>query len=112
LDGSNLKALSKTETADRTKYEVWGRPPWDSENLNNDHANEFRQDYSVQLPVMLGNDGIQIERVQEASYRYTARMKGRYLQLRIQSVQGHLGIRTIQVEAYEDQRAVRKMVSG
>jgi hypothetical protein len=112
VDGSNMKALSRTETADRTKYEVWNRPAWDRQNSNNDHATEFRQDYSVQLPVVLGTNGIQIERQQETSYRYTARMKGRYLQLRIQSTQGHLGIRSIMVESYEDQRAVRAMTSG
>jgi hypothetical protein len=66
----------------------------------------------VQLPVMLGSNGIQIERAQEGTYRYTVRSKGRYLQLRIQSTQGHLGVRSIMVESYEDQRAVRPMVSG
>jgi hypothetical protein len=112
VDGSDVKALSKTETADRTKYEVWNKPAWNSENLGDDHAAEFRQDYSVQLPVMLGDNGIQIERLQEKTYRYTVRMKGRYLQVRVQSSQGHLGIRTIMTESYEDQRAVRAMVSG
>jgi hypothetical protein len=112
VDGSNLKALSQTETADRTKYEVWNRPAWGPENLNNDHALEFRQDYSVQLPVMLGTDGIQIEREQQTTYRYTARMKGRYLQLRIQSTQGFMGVGSVTVESYEDQRAVRAMTSG
>jgi aspartyl-tRNA synthetase len=66
----------------------------------------------VQLPVMLGTNGIQIERAQETSYRYTARMRGRYLQLRIQSTQGHLGVRSIMVESFEDQRATRAMTSG
>jgi hypothetical protein len=112
VDGSDVKALSKTETADRTKYEVWNKPAWNSENLGDDHAAEFRQDYSVQLPVMPGYNGIQIERLQEKTYRYTVRMKGRYLQVRVQSSQGHLGIRTIMTESYEDQRAVRAMVSG
>lgn len=112
VDGSNLKALSKTETVDRTRYEVWNRPAWNVQNLNNDHATEFRQDYSVQLPVMLGSDGIQIEREQQTTYRYTVRMKGRYLQLRLQSTQGFMGVGSIIVESYEDQRALRAMTSG
>lgn len=112
VDGSNLKSLSKTETADRQTYEVWNKSQWNVENLNDDHAAEFRQDYSVQLPVMLGYNGVQIEREQETTYRYTVRMKGRYVQFRIQSSQGKLGIKSLSVESYEDQRAVRAMTSG
>jgi hypothetical protein len=112
VDGSNAKALSQRGVADRTKYEVWNKPDWNAENLNDDHATEYRQDYSVQLPVMLGNNGIQIEREQEKTFRYTVRMKGRYFQVRISSVQGKLGVRSILLESYEDQRQTRAMVSG
>jgi hypothetical protein len=81
-------------------------------NPGDDHAAEYRQDYSVQLPTVLGNNGQQIEREQETSYKYTVRMKGRYAQIRLQSTQGKLAVKTIQLEAYEDERATRKMVSG
>jgi hypothetical protein len=112
VDGSDAKVLSKTETADRTQYEIWNKPPWDTLNSGDDHAAEYRQDYSVQLPTVLGFNGQQIEREQESTYRYTIRQKGRYCQFRIQSTQGKLAIKTIMVEAFEDQRAVRKMVSS
>jgi hypothetical protein len=112
VDGSDSKALSKTVTADRTKYEIWNKPPWNSLNPGDDHAAEYRQDYSVQLPTVLGYNGQQIEREQETSYKYTVRMKGRYAQIRLQSSQGKLAVKTIQLEAYEDQRATRAMTSG
>jgi hypothetical protein len=111
-DGSDVKVLSETETADRTKYEIWNKPPWNSMNAGDDHAAQYRQDYSVQLPTVLGYNGQQIEREQQRTCRYTIRMKGKYFQVRLQSTQGKLGIRAIAVESYEDQRATRAMVSG
>src|SRR4029077_341223 len=53
-DGNNAKVLVSDKTKNRIKYKTFGAPVWDSLNTNNDHANGRRQDYSVALPLMLG----------------------------------------------------------
>lgn len=109
-DGANANALISNRTTDRTKYQVWNKPDWVSDNTNDDHASEYRQDYSVQLPVMLGYNGIQIEREQEISARYRVKMFGRYCQLRITNNSGAIVLRSVVFEGFEDQRAERTQI--
>jgi hypothetical protein len=110
VDGTNAKALAEDVTYDRTKYEVWGKPDWNPVNLNDDHANAYREDYSVMLPLRIGYYGAQVERQQERSNRFPVNMFGRYCQLRITNTQGYIGFRTIAFEGFEDQRAERSQV--
>ena len=107
VDGSNAKNLVTGRTKDRTKYFAWGKPDWNQENLNNDHATARRKDYSVQLPFMLGSAGVQIERQQEYTERFPVDMLGRYCQFRIQCSTGAIGIRSVILEDFEDQREPR-----
>jgi hypothetical protein len=109
VDGSNSKVIAR-ESSDRTLYEVWGRAPWDPQNLADDHATPRRQDYSVGLPVRIGYNGIQLEREQETTERFSVGMKGRYCQLRISNTQGFLGVRSIIFDGFEDQRAPRSQI--
>jgi hypothetical protein len=110
VDGTNAKAIIGQTTNDRTKYQVWGKPKWDVQNLNDDHANAYRQDYSVQLPLRIGYNGVEIEREQEDSHRARVQMFGRYCQLRITNDQGSLGVRSIIFEGFEDQRQERSVI--
>ena len=110
VDGTNAKPLVSNKVTDRTKYQVWGKKPWVPDNTGNDHASAYRQDYSVALPVMLGDDGIEIEREQEVSQRYQVKMFGRYCQLRIANTSGAVTLRTIVFEAFEDQRQERNQI--
>ena len=107
VDGSNSNTLVSDRTKDRTKYEAFGKPVWNSQNLNDDHASARRKDYSVGLPLMLGHNGVQLERQQESTERFSVDLFGRYCQFRIQNTSGTLGIRSVIVEEFEDQRAPR-----
>ena len=110
VDGTNAKPLVSNKITDRTKYQVWGKPSWTPDNTKDDHANAYRQDYSVALPVMLGYNGIQIEREQEVSQRYRVKMFGRYCQLRIANTSGAVTLRAIVFEGFEDQRQERSQI--
>jgi hypothetical protein len=110
VDGTNAKTLIAEDIADRTKYEVWGRADWNPVNLNDDHANDYREDYSVMLPLRIGYYGVEIERKQEQSIRCPVNMFGRYCQLKIESSQGYLNLRTVVFEGFEDQRAERSQI--
>jgi hypothetical protein len=110
VDGTNSKTLVANLTPNRTKYQIWGKKNWVIDNTNDDHATAYRQDYSVQLPVMIGYNGIQIEREQEVSQRYQVNMFGRYCQLRIANTSGAVTLRTIVFEGFEDQRQERSQI--
>lgn len=107
VDGGNAKVLVSDKEKDRTKYRSFGKPRWNPLNSNDDHASARRQDYSVQLPVMLGDNGIQLEREQEDTERFSIGLMGRYVQFKIENTQGYLAIRSLSTEAYEDQREPR-----
>ncbi len=110
VDGTNAKMLVSNLTTDRTKYQLWNKPNWVPDNTGDDHANAYRQDYSTQLPLMLGYNGVQIEREQEVSQRYQVNMFGRYCQLRIANTTGAVTLRTIVFEGFEDQRQERSQI--
>jgi len=107
VDGGNAKVLVSDKEKDRTKYRSFGKPRWNPLNANDDHASARRQDYSVQLPVMLGDNGIQLEREQEDTERFGVGLMGRYVQYKIENTQGYLAIRSLSTESYEDQREPR-----
>jgi hypothetical protein len=56
---------------------------------------------------MLGNNGIQVERPQESTERFDVDMTGRYCQFKIRNTRGSIGVRTVILEGYEDQREPR-----
>src|SRR6266850_627045 len=107
VDGDDGKLLIDAKTKDRTKYQVFGRPRWNPINTADDHAKARRQDYSVTLPLMLGYNGVEIERLQQSSERYDVNRLGRYVQYKIECSQGHMQIRQISHEDFGDQREPR-----
>jgi hypothetical protein len=111
-DGANEKVLVTDRTRDRTEYSVFGKPNWDPTNSNDDHRTSRREDYAVGFDTslngfMLGDNGIQIERQQEETERFPVELKARYLQFKIENSQGYMGVRTVSVDAFEDQRPPR-----
>jgi len=106
-DSGNGKVLVQDKTRDRTKYEVYGKPRWNPLNSNDDHMSPKRQDYSTSLPIIIGYNGVMIEKNEESTERYPVNLKARYIQLKISNHQGFINIRTISPDAYEDERAPR-----
>jgi len=123
VDGSNVKTLTANRTKNRITYDTFGKRNWNPANLGNDHASARRKDYSVgfqtnyplgappnQQGFMLGANGIQVERQQQSTERFDVSGYGRYCQFRIQNDEGFLGVRSVIVEDYEDQREPRTQV--
>lgn len=115
VDGSNAKTLVSDRTKSNVKYETFGAKNWDNTNSSDDHAKARRKDYSVgfNTPLngfMLGKNGVQLERQQESTERFDVGMRGRYCQFRIENTQGTIGIRSVIVEDYEDQREPRPQI--
>jgi hypothetical protein len=106
-DGGSGKPLVVDKTMDRTKYRTFATPRWNPLNSKDDHASPRRQDYSVQLPLMLGYNGVQIERRQETTERYPVNLMGRYMQFKIENSTGYVNVRTVTVDSCEDQREPR-----
>jgi hypothetical protein len=101
------KLLVSDRQKSRTKYQIFMKPAWDPTNTNDDHGSPKREDYSVQLPIMLNESGVMIEKNEESTERYQINLKARYIQLKLENMQGFLNIRTIMPDAFEDQRAPR-----
>jgi hypothetical protein len=101
------KVLVADKTRANTKYEIFGKEFWNPINSNDDHMTPKRQDYSVGLPLMLGYNGVMIEKNQESTQRFPVNLKARYIQLKIENTQGSMNIRTISPDAYEDERSPR-----
>jgi hypothetical protein len=110
VNGSNAKTLVSNRIKNRVKYDTFGKSDWNQENLNDDHATARRKDYSVGLPLMLGYNGVQIERNQESTERFQVDMFGRYCQFRIENSVGAVAIRSVILEGYEAQREPRTQV--
>jgi hypothetical protein len=106
-DGGNDKLLVANKTMDRTKYRTFATPRWNPLNANDDHAAARRQDYSVKLPIILGYNGVQIERQQQTTERYSVNLMGRYVQFKIENSSGYINLRTVTTDSYEDQREPR-----
>jgi hypothetical protein len=106
-DGGKSKTLVAEKIFDRTKYRSFGKTRWNPLNSNDDHASPRRQDYSVQLPFMLGYNGIQVERQQETTQRYPVNLMGRYIQYKISNATGYINVRTITIDSDEDERSPR-----
>jgi hypothetical protein len=106
-DGGSGKALVTDKGKDRTKYTTFAKPLWNPLNSNDDHASPRRQDYSVQLPLMLGHNGVQIERRQESSERFPVNLMARYVQFKVENATGYINIRRVTIDSFEDQREPR-----
>ena len=102
-DGGNKKVLVADRAKDRTKYKTFAAPRWNPLNSNDDHHNPRRQDYSVALPLMLGYNGVQIERKQEVTERFPVNLMSRYIQFKIENKTGYLNIQTVSIDSFEDQ---------
>lgn len=106
-DGGEGKVLVADKTKNRTKYKTFAKSLWNPINSNDDHASPRREDYSVALPLMLGHNGVQIERRQETSERFPVNLMARYVQFKLENNAGYINIRRVTIDSYEGQREPR-----
>lgn len=108
--------LTQDETKSRVKYyKPWDRPDYDATNVNGDHGEPYREDYSVELPG--DSDGINMDAGVDLDLFQDSRegMKeakicGRYMQVEVANSQGRIKVRSIEIFAQAGQRRAGVLV--
>lgn len=107
VDGVNETAsITAGQTRSNTSYSTAGTPDWDSSNVNNDHANPYRKDYSLSLGtgVLLGAAGIDPDLHQDALEKIPFPATGTFCQVRITNTDGRCVVKGIALEAIPGDR--------
>lgn len=90
-------------TKSRTTYYTWGKTAWDGTNVNDDHAEPDREDYSISLEsgaaIDAGTNGLDPSRMQRVKESYPLLRRGQYCQLEMLSRQGRRNIHAMEIEA-------------
>jgi hypothetical protein len=107
-DGVNeTTTVVLNETRDRTKWvRPFDRAPWNPSNVNGDHGDPGREDYSVDMDDANGgtaidldaSGGVNLEQFQEAPLTRRLNLQGRYCQIEIDGSQGRTEIKAVEVE--------------
>jgi hypothetical protein len=101
---AEVSTLAADKTRDRTAWLYpFDRAPWDESNVNDDHGDEGREDYSIFCgdggePIELGS-GVNFEQHQEFAHGLKVNRRGRIAPVRIVNTQGRLGVKAIELEA-------------
>lgn len=105
-DGVNETAtLASAQTRSRTTYSTAGTADWDSTNANNDHANPWREDYSVSLGTGFNlGSGVDPELHQESLVRLKMHQRGNSAQLRLANTQGRCILKSVELDAITGDR--------
>jgi hypothetical protein len=103
-DGANEGRRIVTDVQrDRRKFMIFGRGAHNVTNVNDDHDDPWRQDYSVNLTtgqgIFMGSNGVNPNAHQRVQYPYQIGRRGEYCQLRICNTQGRVRIHSITIEA-------------
>jgi hypothetical protein len=103
---SESMSVVGNQTKSRTRYYKFATPDWDETNVNDDHGNSFREDYSV-VPGgtgFLAGTGVNPDLHQECAERRRVRQNARYMQVRVENSQGRCAVRTVEVFARNGER--------
>lgn len=108
---SEETTLVEGQTRDRRKWhKPFDRADYDVSNESGEHADPYREDYSVDMrmasagagleygPILLGDEGVNFDQMQEAPVRYRCNREGRYCQVVIENVEGRCGVKSVSVE--------------
>jgi hypothetical protein len=97
-------------TKSRTEYDTFGRKDWEPTNENDDWGTYGRQDYSV-VADDTGFDpgsGIDPDRKQASTLRFSTKARGRFVSYRIANSQGQCDVSNVLVESAGTQREPRR----
>lgn len=108
VDGANeVEVIEAIGTRDRTRWVYpFSRQRWVESNVNGDHGDPGREDYSVQMDDTAGgvainldaSDGVNLELHQEALVRRKVNAKGRYVQVEVSGSRGRCAVMSVGVE--------------
>ena len=88
-------------TKDRTQYFTFGKPDYDTSNVNGDQLAPGRQDYSLVPDGVHFDSGLRLDLQQESIEPQTIRARGRWVAIRITNKQGQCNVRAVQVDGSE-----------
>jgi hypothetical protein len=104
VEGVNEEtAMATNETRDRTEWvRPFDRQAWDESNVNDDHGDPYRKDYSVDMgsggtPILLGS-GVNLQQHQEGPLVKKLNAQGRYCQLVIEATTGRVEVKSVGIE--------------
>lgn len=102
-------------TYDRTQSMLTTGTPYDESNADDNHADGWREDYSIdpandeddtpRQPIDFGDNGIEPNLLQTHGVPFTFNSRGGYVQLRITNTTGHVSLCRIELETAEADRA-------
>jgi len=113
-DGVNeTSSIASAQTRSNTTYSTDGTAAWDSSNVNNDHGNPWREDYSLTLGtgINLGT-GVNSELHQDSLARLRMSQRGNSLQLTLANTQGRCILKRVEMEATPGDRTLGTKYSG
>lgn len=106
VDGVNEQdELVSDKTFDNTKYTNFGATEWAASNINDDHNNPHRQDYSVstETPFYL-KTGIQFDLHQNAIIGCRTKKTSRFAQVTVENTTGRCEVISVGVDGFEKRR--------
>ena len=96
---------------ERTKYMTFGISDWDVTNINDDHENPGKEDYSVILDnneadggTSLGTQGMVLDLHQYYSHKLRVNRRGAYYQIKFESLEGRVRVHSITAGSTPGQR--------
>jgi hypothetical protein len=102
----NANAITKS----RTEYDKFGIKDWVPTNENDDWATAGRQDYSVTANSegFIPGSGIDPDRHQTSTLRFSTKARGKYISYRIANGQGRCEVGWVLAESSGTQREPRR----
>ena len=89
-------------TKSRTNYYQFGKVPWVETNVNDDHDEPGREDYSVVVESLAPGSGVETDRHQRRLEQFRVRISGVRLQCEVSNAQGRVVQRGLRVEGIEE----------
>lgn len=113
-DGVNeTSPVASAQTRSNTTYSTAGTAAWDSTNVNADHGNPWREDYSVALGTgFLLGAGVNWELQQESLVRLKMNQRGNSCQLTLANSQGMCILKGVEMAALTGDRTMGTKYSG
>lgn len=92
--------LATGRTVNPANYHHFGRADYATDNSNDDFDVAYRDDYTVDLDVNLGSNGVLLDVFQSRLDAYSVKVADRWAAFRIVGTQGKLQLKAVQAEAY------------
>jgi hypothetical protein len=110
-----VQVLASALTNSTTKYDLFGKPDWNTDNVNNDAGDPYKQDYTMELPFRLNgttgsiSQGCKLNIMREKTYRFPSRLMATHAILNISSTSGQVSIRNFSYSEVEAERSLKAL---